>query len=114
MIRVNLPSTDLFLDELNVLRNKRLARNIKEALNIRGYMINKLIDETRMVSCYIYQTMCEWDGEMMLFEYRSPQTKPYPADTPSEEFTKLNAEFEGYRKEVERQGDLRGGYFDSV
>lgn len=114
MLRINLPSSDLFLDELNSLKNKRQARNIKEALNLRGYIITKNLDATSAVSCYIFQTMCEIDGEMMLFEYRSPDTKPYPVGAASEEFTALQAEFAEYEKKVGKLGDLRAGYFDSL
>lgn len=99
MIRVNLPTFDLFIEELHVLKHKRLARNIKEPLNIRGYVI----PEGDKAS-YIFQTIAEWDGEVMLFEYRAPLT---PA-------AEAQAEYEKQKPEVEREGDLRQGYFDSL
>lgn len=114
MLRINLTTPDLFLDELNQLKYKRAARNIKEDLNIRGHVVVDRLEGGMVESSYIFQTMCELDGEMILFEFRSQRTKPYPPDAPSDEAKAFQAEFDKYHPQVGKHGDLRPGYFDSL
>ena len=114
MLRINLTTPDLFLDELNQLKHKRAARNIKEALNIRGFVVVARLEGGLVESSFIFQTMCEIDGEMILFEFRSQRTKPYPPDAPSDEAKTVQAEFDKYHPQVAKHGDLRPGYFDSL
>ena len=114
MLRINLTTPDLFLDELVQLKYKRQARNIKEALNIRGYVVVDRLEGGLVESSFIFQTMCELDGEMILFEFRSQRTKPYPADAPSDEAKALQAQYEEFHPQVAKHGDLRPGYFDSL
>lgn len=111
MLRVLFTKLDEFYDELLVLRNKRLARNLKEAMIIRGGLKEEKAGERESVAYLLIQVMADFDGEKMLFEWISPRTPLYENGQGEEHLAGLRKQHTELLPRLNEEGLVRPGIF---
>jgi len=112
MVHVVFTDIEEYLDELLVLRNKRLARNIKEAMIVRCSIKTDSVGDGTFISYPLCQTIVEWDGIPMIFEYQDAKTPSYAEGQGGAELEKIKTRLEEIRELVKKEGELGKGYYE--
>lgn len=111
MLQVRFTDLNEFFDELLILRNKRLARNLKDPMIIRGGVKEEIISEGAATAHVVVQTVADFDGEKMIFEYLGSPSAPFPPEQREAQVAALQKQYAELKPQLDKEGLVRPGLF---
>jgi len=115
MLHIVFQNLNEFLDEMLILRNKRIARNIKEPMVYR-YSIQLVPEgDGNLTAYWMFQTFAEIDHIQMIYELITEKTEPFPKADKETKVASLQAEMDEAKakleKEIDKADTIMPGYY---